>query len=105
MKLLQELGSADKINTFLRSGPGFKAWVECREFAKDIYELQQTHDFEEYQKALNELETTKKTIQSNLDRVNERLRRFMQDVDELHEQLDIVRENLRQWAGEAKTLV
>ena len=61
MKLLQELGSAEKIDTYFRSGPGYRAWVETREFAKDIYELQQTNDFIQYQEALNELENNKKT--------------------------------------------
>jgi hypothetical protein len=104
MKLLQELGSVDKLDIFIRSGSGFKAWLEAREFAKDVYELQQTAEFNKFQENLSQLEETKKKITDNRNRVNERFTRFVQDIKELQEPLSIIKENLFQWSKEAKEL-
>lgn len=104
MKLLQELGSANKLDSYLQSGPGFSAWVEVREFSKDVYEMEQTEDFKKFQEQVNELEAEKNKILENLNRTQERLRRFTQDTEELSEQLTGLKANLQQWATDAKEL-
>ena len=54
-KLLQELGSIEKIDSFIRSGPGYKALIEAREVSKDVYELQQSSDFINSQETITNL--------------------------------------------------
>ena len=105
MKLLQELGSIDKLEDYIRSGPGYKAWLEAREFAKDVYELQHTDEFEQFQIEISSVEASKKKVVEDIGRVNERLRRFNQDVAELQENMDSLKTNLDQWTADAKQLV
>ncbi len=105
MKLLQEVGSIDKVHGYLTSGPGFKAWAEAREFAKDVHELQQSDDFKKFEDTIAELEEKKKKFSDDENRVNERLRRFTQDVEELQEGLTNLKNSLDQWTEEAKKLV
>ena len=105
MKLLQELGSIDKLEDYIRSGPGYKAWLEAREFAKDVYELQHTDEFEQFQNEISSVEESKKKVLDDISRVNERLRRFKQDVAELQENMDSLKTSLDQWTADAKQLV
>ena len=104
-KLLQEIETADKLSTYLTDGPGYRAWMEAREFGKDVYELQQTPEFLSFQNDITELETAKKNLSENISRVSERLRRFTQDVKELQDGIDVLRSNLNQWSEEAQKLI
>ena len=104
-KLLQEISTVDKLSSYLTDGPGYRAWTEAREFSKDVYELEQTPEFLSFQKELKETETAKNSLSDDITRVSERLRRYTQDVQELHEGIDLLRSNLDQWTEEAQKLI
>ena len=104
-KLLQELGSIEKIDSFIRSGPGYKAWIEAREVAKDVYELQQSSDFKNFQETITNLESEIKKNEEFLNRSSERLRKFNQDLDELNGSMSSLKKNLDQWTLDAKNLL
>ena len=105
MKLLQEIGSVDKLATYLNSGPGFKAWTEAREFTKDVDELQKSEDFTTFESETANLEQNKQKLSDDITRISERLRRYNQDVDELQSGIDALKKNFEQWTSDAKLLI
>lgn len=105
MKLLQEVGSIDNLTGYLNSGPGFKAWTEAREFAKDVDELQKTDEFATFESDVSKIEQAKNQLTDDINRISERLRRYNQDVDELQEGIDGLKKNLEQWTVDAKQLI
>ncbi len=105
MKLLQDIGSTNALSTYLTSGPGYKAWVDAREIAKDVNELQKTAEFEDFENQVATIEENKKKLLEDVNRVSERLRRFNQDINELQSNIDTLKSTLDQWTTETKQLI
>ena len=101
-KLIQDIDGEKNLKTYLTSGPGFNAWYEARQFSKDIAELKSTQEFIAFSEEIDTLEDKKISEQSDINRNNERFRRFSQDIIDLQTALTETVKNLQEWSEEIR---